>query len=339
MYASIVLASAMAAGCKPASAPVGAQHAVDSIPVESRTIKLPYRAYGMAYRVGDALYLNVDSGTGRVDSLIRYDLSKGTTETIFTSPSAFVASVIANDRWLLWESDKRLFAQPLGGGKRMELASTREMYAPAIEGDTAAWVDWEPVGNKHRIVTCDLRTGVKTTVAQARLPEFYNNFMQIKDGKLLWTDIYGGTGHYLLRDLATGKTSDYPVPETQYRYPGYAKRDGEFIYSINFDRFDEWDWSRQRVMRYSISSGDLSSLTTSGAIGYLEVGSGGIAIIDDAQRLLVGPADESFPRIDMSAKLGARMDGMKMSSDGKTLIAGNSTPEKSETTLYMMTLP
>ena len=42
-----------------------------------RTLKLPYRAYGMARVVDDALYVTVDSGTGLIDTALRYDLGTG----------------------------------------------------------------------------------------------------------------------------------------------------------------------------------------------------------------------------------------------------------------------
>jgi hypothetical protein len=300
---------------------------------ELNTVILPYRAYGMARVVGGTLYVSVDSGTGMIDTLLRYDLGAKTTITLFTVP-ADIAWVTVNERWLLWESDKRLYAEPVGGGARQVLASSREAYGPALEADVAAWVDHE-AGSEPRIVTFNLRTGEKREIARTHIAEYYNNFMQIRDGKLLWTDIYGGTGHYVVHDLATAETRDYPMPATPFRYPGYAVRSGDTVYSINFDRYDQWNWSAQQVGRHSLSTGGLKPITKAGEyVNALVLGRGTVAIIDSKQRLLVAPADGGSPATD----LGVLVDGVQVSSDGMTAVAGRSSPERTETTLFVFEL-
>ena len=302
-----------------------------------RTVKLPYRAYGMARVVGDALYVSVDSGTGLIDTLLRYDLTTGASRSLFTVP-ADIAWVTVNDRWLLWESEKKLYAEPTDGGARQVLATTREAYAPALEGDLAAWVDYEK-GSEPGIVTLNLKTGEKRQIARTHVAEYYNNFMQIRDGKLLWTDIYNGTGHYVVYDTSTAKTQDYPMPVTRFRYPGYALWSGEAIYSINFDRYDEWDWTKQLLGRYSLATGAVTPVSKSGEyVNALVVGDNAIAIIDSEQRLLVGAADGTYPASDLSATLGVRVDSVQVSSDGVTAVAGRSVPEKPETTLFIFQL-
>ena len=143
------------------------------------------------------------------------------------------------------------------------LATSREAYGPALEGDVVAWVDHEE-GSEPRIVTFDLKSGEKREIARTHVAEFYNNFMQIADGKLLWSDIYDGTGHYVVHDLATATTRDYPMPATRFRYPGYAWMSGDAVYSINFDRYDQWDWGTQQVGRYSLATREFTPITKGG---------------------------------------------------------------------------
>ena len=188
-------------------------------------MKLPYRAYGMARVVGDALYVTVDSGTGLIDTALRYDLRTGTSSTLFSAP-ADIAWLTVNDRWLVWESEKRLYAEPVGGGARRTLAASREVYGPALEGDIVAWVDRLGEGTETQIVTFNLRTGEKHEIARTHVAEYYNNFMQIRDGKLLWTDIYDGTGHYLQRDLATGETKRLSDARDAVSVSGLRAADG-----------------------------------------------------------------------------------------------------------------
>ncbi len=219
----------------------------------------------MARVVGRTLYASVDSGSGLIDTLLCYDLDTGRSRTRFTVP-ADIAWITVNESWLLWESEKQLYAEPVAGGRRQVLATSREAYGPTLEGDIAAWVDHEE-GSDSRIVTVNLRTSEKREIARTHVAEFYNNFMQLRDGKLLWTDIYDGSGHYVVHDLSTGKARDYPMPATRFRYPGYAIRTGDSVYSINFDRYDRWDWSVQQVGRYSLTTGSFTPITGPG--GYV----------------------------------------------------------------------
>jgi hypothetical protein len=337
--AAVAAVLCLAAGCSEASAPGTSTSArVPGMPLpEVRTVTLPYRGYGMARVVGDALYASVDSGTGLIDTLLRYDLNTGESQALFAVP-ADISWITVNERWLLWESDKRLLAEPVGGGVRRVLATSREAYGPALEGDVVAWVDHEE-GSEPRIVTFNLRTGETREIARTHVAEFYNNFMQIRDGKLLWTDIYDGTGHYVVHDLATGNTSDYPMPATRFRYPGYAVRSGDTVYSINFDRYDQWDWSTQQVGRYSLAKRSFTPITKSGEyVNGLVVGGGGVAIVDSEQRLLVGTTEGGYPALDLSAAIGARVDGVQVSSDGITAVAGRSKPESATTTLFIFKL-
>ena len=114
-----------------------------------------------------------------------------------------------------------------GGGARRTLASNREVYGPALEGDVVAWVDRSATALRRRSSRSTCRTGEKKAVGRTHVAEYYNNFMQIRDGKLLWNDIYDGTGHHLQRDLATGETKDYPMPATRFRYPGLRSAHGK----------------------------------------------------------------------------------------------------------------
>jgi hypothetical protein len=291
----------------------------------------------MARVVNGALYVTVDSGTGLIDTALRYDVSKGSSRVLFAVP-ADISWLTVNERWLVWESEKKLFAEPVAGGTRRTLASSREAYGPTLEGDVVAWVDREE-GAEARIVTFNLRSGEKKEVARTHVAQFYNNFMQLRDGKLLWTDIYEGTGHYVLCDLATGRTQDFAMGPARFRYPGYALRTGDSVYSINFDRFDEWDWSTQELASYSLRTGAATPIGKKDTyVNMLAVGNGAIGIIDSEQRLLVGPADGTYPKMDLSSALKTPIDAVQVSSDGFTAVAGRSVPERNETLLHVFEL-
>ena len=334
-----VVAACLAVGCTPREAIRATRKPQTVSPgwPAARTVTLPYRAYGSACVVGDALYVSVDSGGGEIDTVMKVDMGSEETRTVFAS-AAGIVDAYANDRWIVWESDNTLYAEPIDGGARSVLSTGSEMFAPALEGDVAAWVDRHG-GEGGSIVTHDLKRGTRREVGRTHLANFYNNFMQIRDGKLLWTDIYGGTGHYLVHDLSSGKTVDYPAPRTRFRYPGYAKSSGEAIYSITFDRYDEWDWTAQQVGRYSTEAREYTPVTNDGeSVNALVAGRDAIGIIDSEQRLLVGPADGSRPAVNLSTRWGTLIDRVQVSSDGQTAVAGVSSSEKRETRLFIFEL-
>jgi len=303
----------------------------------SRTVTLPYRAYGMARVVGSALYVTVDSGTGEIDTLLRYDMETGQSRTVLEVPAG-IAWMVVSERWLVWESEKVLSAEPTAGGPRSVLSTGSEMLGPALEGDVVAWVDYRG-GEGGGIVTYDLKKGERREVGRTHLANFYNNFMQLRDGTLLWTDIYDGTGHYVMHDLKTAKTVDYPMPPTRFRYPGYADSSGEAIYSINFDRYDEWDWCTQEVGRFSPKTREYVSVTNEGEyVGHLVAGRDAIAYIDPEQQLIAGPADGSHPSVNLSKRWGTPIDTVQVSADGFTAVAGVSSWEKRETKLFVFAL-
>jgi len=290
----------------------------------------------MARVVGEGMYATVDSGDGLIDTLVRFDLKTGETNELFRAAND-IAWISLNERWLLWESEKTLYARPLSGGQPKVLARGRETYAPALEGDDAAWVEGVE-GTRAQVVTQNLASGVKHKVATTRLAEFYNNFLQLRDGKLLWTDIYEDSGHYAIYDLKTAEIRDHVVSETRFRYPGYALRSGDDVYSLNFDRYDQWDWSSQQLTRYSLTDQRSEPLGRGKLVNALVVGRGALAVIDGQQQLLVGRGGDGYPSGDMSARVGGPVDTVQVSSDGRTTVAGRSLPEKGAVELFVFDL-
>ena len=340
MVAAVLVGLALALVLSGCAAPTvrheGAGTAAAAEKSEARTVTLPYRAYGMARVVGDALYVSVDSGQGRIDTLLRYELTSGQSRILLNAPTD-ISWVAVNERWLLWEADKTLYAEPVGGGDRQVLATGREAFGPALEADWVAWVD-NSEDSGSRIIVQNLRTTERREVARTHLAEFYNNFMQLRDGRLLWTDIYDGNGHYLLHDLATGQTQEFPMPATRFRYPGYAVRSGDSVFSVNFDRFDQWDWNAQQLGRYSLGARAFTPVNGGDSVNALVAGRDAIAVIDSRQRLWVGPADGTYPRKDVSSALGGSVDAIQISSDGVTAVAGRSQAERGKTTFLVFAL-
>ena len=295
-----------------------------------REVVLPYRAYGMAQPVGDELFVTVDSGRGYCDTLMR--IAADGERSVVATAAEDIVSVDVNERWVLWEEGETLYARSRATGKTSAVESGREFIAPSLWRDTIAFTHKTP-DRQYDMTVMNLETGERKAVRRFKTANYYNNFSHVSNGVVVWTDIYGGTGHYLLYDLTSGRMRDYSVPSTEYRYPGYAMLSGDRVYSINFNRYDEWHWDRQRFGYYSLNDRRFVPLTTSGYINYFCVAGRRLAVIDSEQRLLVGSA----PRfdVDVSKRLSRLIDLVNVSADNSTLVAGVSDSESGVVRLYV----
>lgn len=284
--AIVVAACGLIAGCvpsqrAPAGAPVTLSASTDDLTIQ--TVDLPYRSFGVARRVGATLFLNVDSGEGIADTIIAYDLDSMGTEVMVESDDE-IGGLAADDDWLMWEADKKLFARSRSTGETREVSSSRdELYAPALEGDHAAWVDLTPE-QEYRVVVFDLATRKLRTVASVALPGFYNNFMDFHDGVLVWTDVVDDAGVYRLFELSTGKLREYVLRDTRFRFPGYVRATDGRVYSLNFDKVSEWDWTNTRLGYLDLATGEFVEIPTTSHTNYFGVAGDWLGVVDGEQR-------------------------------------------------------
>jgi len=304
-----------------------------SAPCSVTTVVLPFRQFGNACKVGQSLFVAVDTGGGRLATLIRYNLASKETTTILSSGDD-IASVDANTDWLVWETNGKLFAQSLRSGERQVVSSSRDLFAPALEGNTLAW-SHKIANDKHEVVVYDLVKRTGKVIAPIAFAELYNNFVQIHEGKLVWTDIVHDEGHYRVYDIPTGKLDDYTLSGIPYRYPGYAIPWADRVYSINFRNTTEWDWTDQKLGYYSLPDKHFVAIPTGGYINYFRIVDGYLAIVDANQRLSLRPLANPTDARQSQTVLNVPIDSLE-SSDRKTLIAGWGPPGQRSVTIYVM---
>jgi len=343
LAAVAALALVLLAGCAvPASpatteTPSAADSGSGTEPFTVTDIELPYSAVFKPQKVGQAIYASVPRGTDLGASVIRYDLASSTIETIASAPDPdLIGWLTVNEDWLVWTVGKDINARSLASGEETVVSSTRELCAPALNGNLLAWDDLSP-RRTHQITVHDLASGETTVLAQLETADLYNNFPAWEGDKLVWTDVKGDTGHYYVYDAKTQETTDYPLADIRFRYPGYAETAGDRIYSVNFDRTDEWDWTVQQLGYYSIAQSRFVPAAPAGTIiNSFRVANGLLATVDDAGELTVRSSDAPAGAAAEYHPLDKPIDAVDRSTDGSMIAWRNSDEPLTPVVLHVI---
>jgi hypothetical protein len=313
------------------------QSVVTRGPFTITQLEMPYRACGKPQRLGSSIYTTVSRGVDLGDSLIRYDLETGETETVLEAPDPEVIGwFVVNDDWLVWSVGMELRARCIQTGEEQIVSTSRDLYAPSLNGDLLVWDDLGE-GRRHQIVYRDLRAQETTIVAPVVLADLYNNFPVWSGSRILWTDVFDGTGHYRFYDTETGELADYALSEESYRYPGYARAVGERLYSLNFDNVDVWDWHLQRLGCYSTIDRCFTPIVADGVVvNYFETTEDLVATVDENSRLVVRFADELGVQSREYEPVGGPIDWIQSSADGTLIAARGSVDTTERCMLYMI---
>jgi len=297
---------------------------------ELTEVVMPYASTGMISKVGGLLYMQVetDPDSGKEDTIIAFDFRTQREEVVLKSSDQIEWLRVNND-WIVWESGGNLLARPRAGGEITTLASEQSIFGPALEGDLVAWMD-ETEEGQYGIAVHDLSEGKTQVVAKVHLPGFYNAFVSLSGGKLFWTDIIGGVGHYRIAHIDEGsvrglesegiRVEDFRVEDIRFRYPGYVERFGDHLYSINFDNFVEWDWVVQQFGYYSTKEATFTPLIEDRFINHHEVAGSKLAVIDEKQHLIIYDTEDHSRYENLTEKLGTTF-GIIYTADENTFAA------------------
>ncbi len=290
---------------------------------EVTTLELPYRDYGSVNSVEDMLYFTADVGNQINDTIVSVDPKTGQREVVMTWPEE-IAWLRVNQEWLVWESDKEVMARPRQGGEISIVASSQPVFAPQLDGGTVAWMDLGEDG-EYDVVFHDLARGSTHPVADIEIPSYYNAFLHLEGGRLLWTDVRDGEGYYRVAqidgvDPDEIKVEDFPVGDIQFKYPGYAVAFGDRFYSINFDNYHEWDWSVQQFGYYSTVTKEFRPVIEDRAVYYFEIIGSRVAVVDSRQDLLIYDAADAARYVNLTEESGVKYE-MIFAADDNTLVA------------------
>ena len=323
LFLAFVVASAGLLGCRSEGSPQRDDGSAADLYSAASTLDLPYREYGSVNSVDGQLYLIVDVGNKINDTIVSVDPKTGQRKIVMTWPEE-ISWMRVNQEWLVWESDKEVMARPRRGGETSVVASSQPVFAPALDGGTVAWMDLGEDG-EYDVVFHDLATGSTHKVADIEIPSYYNAFMDLEDGRLLWTDVRDGEGYYRVAQIGGVNpdeitVEDFPVGAIQFQYPGYALAFRDRFYSINFDNYYEWDWSVQQFGYYSTATSEFRPVIVDRAVYYFEIIGSRVAVVDSRQHLLMYDATDMSRHVNLTEESGVRFE-MIFAADHNTLVA------------------
>jgi len=303
-----------------------------------KTVTIPYRLFGHAKKAGGLLYVSVcGNDEGIIDRIITLDPETGEEEIVITSDND-IAWLEVSEEWIVWETNMDMYAQPRTGGERLLLGGVQAVFGPVLEGSLVAWMN-RVDDDRYQLTVRDLNGGENRVIAENNHPGLYNNFVHIEGDRLLWTDIIDNTGFYRVASLRDGTIEDYPIQDTDFRFPGYAQLSGDRLYSINFDTYIEWDWTKQRFGYYSIPDGTFTALRDKNFIQAFRVSGDRVAILETGHRLTLMDAAASQQAEDISKAFGTIFDSLDC-ADSNTFVASLASKpgEPKKATLYLISV-
>lgn len=347
-----LLAAVISAGCesrsidaeeytgRPTRGRVWEMESVESTPSPLYTsitrLRIPYPQCATVKRAAGCLYANVDAGVGYINRVVRVDPETLEDEVVVQSDND-VPWIAVSDRWLVWETNLHMYAQPVEGGERVQLGSYQEVYAPDIEGDTVAWMNRLADGT-YQVTVRDLTEDDNRVLADLTLPCFYNNFIDLKDGVVLWTDVIDGIGRYRRCSVDGGAIEDFAMAGREYHVPGYALiHDDHRFFSVNFRNYEEWTWSDQEMGYYSVDTGQFTKMDFPGTYcAGLEVCGDTFGYLDQAQSLHLCDARDPLITMEMSGAVGELRDSVGAADDNTFWVGQFAETTKGAGTVYYL---
>jgi hypothetical protein len=205
-------------------------------------LRLPYTSIQEPVLIGDDLYMSINENSPSLaNTIIKHNLKTKKTTKIFKSQfeDASIHTIVGNKDWLVWvDSDSagiqnKMWAKNLKTGETQVLSESKDelitLDCPVLYQDYVAWtyVDEKRESTVHLV---NLKTNEKKIVHHLHTYGLHNAFVQMNDGKLVWSDEIDKVPYYMVYDLSTKQIQSY---KTSGYFPGYVELVGNQIFSIN----------------------------------------------------------------------------------------------------------
>jgi hypothetical protein len=204
--------------------------------------RLPYDSIGEPVLIGDDLYMAINENSPSLtNTIIKYDLKTKKTTKIFKSQfeDASIHTIVGNKDWLVWvDSDasgikNKMWAKNLKTEKTQVLSESKDdlltLDSPVLYQDYVAWT-YVDEKREPAVYLVNLKMNEKKIVHHLHDYGLRNAFVQMNNGKLVWSDEIDKVPYYMIYDVNTKQTQSY---KTSGYYPGYAELVGDQIFSIN----------------------------------------------------------------------------------------------------------
>lgn len=281
--------------------------AVQQIPGNNKyaysAINLPYSQYTSPAKVGDNLYIPVNSSEESLANIIiNLDLK--------TTSSVRVFNLKTRKIKVIYE-----YKDP----------DSADLITPYLYNDMVAWINLNGK-SEPQVSLYNLKTDEMKIVGSLHEIKLYNLSPHIDNNTLLWTDSLNGKGYYNTYNLQTGSKQHIL---SSAPYPGYAKLASNDIFSIQMK--DDHKFSDHRFGYYSIKDKKFTPIESK-PIHRFDTYRNLVAYTAENNDLYIYDCNTD-QKTNLSEILQAPVDKVDFASDG-TLIAG--FEERTASKLFMI---
>jgi hypothetical protein len=211
-------------------------------------LRLPYDPIREPVLISDDLYMAINENSPSItNTIIKHNLKTKKTTKIFTSQfeDASIHTIVGNKDWLVWvDSDSsgiqnKMWAKNLKTGETQVLSESKDelvtLDSPVLYQNYVAWT-YVDEKRKSAVHLVNLKTNEKKIVHHLHTYGLHNAFVQMNNGKLVWSDEIDKVPYYMVYDLSTKQTQSYTAPQSYKApryFPGYVELVGDQIFSIN----------------------------------------------------------------------------------------------------------
>lgn len=264
----------------------------ERITTQSNLLKLdiPSPNWTHAAKVGDELFVGVNgdkTNRASVNELISINVKTKEQRVLFRSKhlEAIVQWVQANKHWVVWEDSTSfgdssvIWGMDRKTGETFQIAESSSslptVFDPILNGDNVAWT--EKGSSFGEVKLYHLSTRQTETIGRIVSQGLYNEFVSLRDDKVVWTDSENGRGYYYIYDIPTATTNRYEAPAP---FPAYAVYDNGLIYALHFrdlrylddQKFGYFDVKKKVFSVFPIKHG---------IIRYFDAAKGKVAFLDE----------------------------------------------------------
>lgn len=292
-------------------------------------LSIPYKQVATPTYKDNYLYIPVNKEGEFIDTIIKYGINGKSESSIFSSKleDSAINNLQVNNEWMIWvESEStgannKIYAKNIQSSEIKVISESDPnivtITSPILNESNVAWIDI--INRSPVVVHYDLIKQEKKTISEIHTHSFYNNWVDLQNGKILWTDSTNNKGYYFIYDIKNEETFSYEAP---FVFPGYAKLSNNYIFSINFN--DHRIWTNQEFGVFNITNKNYLKLRD-GYISRFSLHGDNLAIINSEQNLELYKisTDTTNPLVKVDMNEGIRkevIDIIEFTYDGKLII-------------------
>lgn len=288
-------------------------------------IDLPYSHTSKIAKLNNTLYIPINQNDENLaDSIISYNIETKSTDLIYTSSleKPAINDLSVNENWLIWSESTEIGTDTVFYYMSLKTHQIKEAVrynnsqtsidSPFLYENNIFWINKQN-SSKPVLEMYNLNNKKRRVISELNTVSFFNNALDIKENKVLWTDSKNGEGYYKIYNIQANTILNY---KSTSPFPGYAKQIGNEFVSINFK--DYHNWVNQKFGSFN-SSNNSFEIIEDGYINKFDAYKNTVAYINQKQELILYDFS-TRKKNNISTEIQTTVDNLDFMSDG-TLIA------------------